>query len=136
MFPFPLRLDRCVWVGGLGIEVSTAAFMLFRCMCLGQRMGVLIKNRNIGSNKCDILLQPFLFASLRKRSVVVDSRLQKCVQYAGAYFKITLNGNIWGLKLCKNCIKTPFMLGDTTVTWRHLFYTCRLSKVLKFKRLN
>ena len=114
-FPFRTWLERCVSVGGLSIEVSASTFMLFRCMCLGQRVSVLIKTKNIGNKKFDILLQSPLFTSLRKRSEIMDSRLQKCMQHAGANFKITLIGIIWALNLSKNCIKTPFALGDTVI---------------------
>ena len=42
--------------------------------------------------------------------------LQKCVQYTGAYFKITLFGSIWALKVCNNCITTQFTSRDTVTS--------------------
>jgi hypothetical protein len=77
VFPFRVWLEKCVSVGGLGIEVSASTFMLFRCLCLGQRVSVLIKTKNIMKNQFDIFLQPFLFTSLRKSSKIMDSVLQK-----------------------------------------------------------
>jgi hypothetical protein len=95
VIPFHAWLDKCVSVGGMGIEVSASSFMLFRCVCLGQRVSVLIKTKNIENKKFDIILQLFLFTSLRKISEFMDSMLQKCVQYTSAYFKIKLIGSIW-----------------------------------------
>jgi hypothetical protein len=66
----------------------------------------------------------------------MDSMLQKCVQYTGAYFKIKLIGRIWALKLCKNCITTPFTSRDTVVILQQLLYIPRISKIHEFKRLH
>jgi len=66
----------------------------------------------------------------------MDSMLQKCVQYTGAYFKITLFGSIWALNLCNNCITTPLASRDAVITLKHLLYSRRVSEVLEFKRLH
>ena len=105
-------------------------------MCLGQKVSVLIKTKNILNKKFDTILQPFLFTSLRKSSEFMDSVLQNSVQYTGAYFKITLIGRIWALKLCKNCITTPFTSEDTVITLQHLLYNRRVSKLHEFKRIH
>lgn len=60
VFPFRVWLDNCVSVDGLGIEVSASTFMLFRCMCLVQRVSEVIKTKNIENKKFDVILQPFL----------------------------------------------------------------------------
>ena len=118
--------DKCVSVGGSGIQFSASTFMLFRCMCLSQRVSVLIKTKSIEDTTFDRILQQLLFTSLRKSSEFMDSMLQKCVRYTGAYFKIILIGSIWALKLCKNCITTPFMSRDTVITLKYLLYSRRV----------
>jgi len=115
--------DKCVSVGGSGVQFSASTFMLFRCMCLSQRESVLIKTKNSDDTTFDRILQQLLFISLRKSSEFMDSMLQKCVRYTGAYFKIKLIGSISALKLCKNCITTPFTSGDTVVTLKHSLYS-------------
>jgi len=66
----------------------------------------------------------------------MDSVLQKCVQYTGAYFKITLFGSIWALRLCNNCITKPLTSRDIVITLKLLLYSRRVSEVLKFERLH
>jgi hypothetical protein len=68
-------------------------------------------------------LQLFL-CFLRKSFELVDSRLQKYVQYAEPCFEITLNGSIWASKLYKNCITTLFALGDKAITLKCLQSFC------------
>jgi hypothetical protein len=42
----------------------------------------------------------------------------------------------WALNLCKNCIKTPFTLGDTITASKNLLYSPLVSKVLEFTRIS
>jgi len=66
VFSSRVWLDKCVSVSGLDIEVSASTFMAFRCMCLGHRVSVLIKTKNTEDEKFYIILEPFLFTSLKK----------------------------------------------------------------------